>query len=408
MKGLLGYKRVKSKAILLFAMLLAVGMSQAQPGPRADQQQAASPVRWSPIVESSSVDTDEVFPAEMLALAMRHVQKVRPTYLGDPNSVLGVKVVTATPNAHIRVLVKADRLVAESSFETSIPEANREYEIWPSLRFDSHTLTRIQESFPTTAVFTVFVNGVSVGEQTKTIRVRSVNDVPLFRKTRDGRVEDLSPLFAAFVDENHPWIDGVLSEALKYQAIREFTGYQSPPREVLHQVFAIWNVLQRRQVRYSSITRPSGESETIRSQHVRFLDETIRASQANCVDGTVLFASIIYKLGMCPVLVIIPGHMFLGFHVDSQSCGQGRNLVFLETTLIGDPGLNRLERGWRFQNPDMSYKSSESYRQFMRAVEEGNRKFQSIVSSVNNHQAGYHVVEIIQARRVGIAAIPHF
>jgi hypothetical protein len=144
------------------------------------------------------------------------------------------------------------------------------------------------------------------------------------------------------------------------------------------------------------------------SQHVRFLDETIRGSEANCVDGSALFASIIYKLGMCPVLVMVPGHMFLGFHTDGQSCGQGRNMLFLETTLIGNPGLNALQREWRFLNPDASYKNSASYRQFMYAVEAGNKEFQSALSGLNGHQPGYHVIEIASARRAGISAIPRF
>ena len=36
----------------------------------------------------------------------------------------------------------------------------------------------------------------------------------------------------------------------------------------------------------------------------RFLEQSIRNTQANCVDGTVLFASVLYKLGISPVLVL--------------------------------------------------------------------------------------------------------
>jgi hypothetical protein len=378
-----------ARATLRLVAVVALASAFGKP------QQAAPTIRWSPIVESSSVDTNQIFPAEILALANRRVERLPARYLGDPNGVLGVRIVSSTPDTHIRISIKVDRLAEETSFETTIPEANQEYEIWPTVRFDTRVLARIREAFPTTVVFSASANGVPLGEQAQTIQVRSVNDVPVLHRTRDGQVRDLSYLFAAFVDENHPWVDGVLAEALKSQAIRQFIGYQGSPQDVVHQVFAIWNALQRRQVRYSSITRPSGQSEAIMSQHVRFLDETIRASQANCVDGSVLFASIIYKLEMCPVLVLIPGHMFLGVYLDRQSCGQRRNLMFLETTVIGNPGLNVLQRQWKFLNPDSSYTSSESYRQFLRALDAGNREFQSVVNSINSHQPGYQVVSRI-------------
>ena len=109
-------------------------------------------------------------------------------------------------------------------------------------------------------------------------------------------------------------------------------------------MFAVWNVLQRIGVKYSSITQPSGSSDTIMSQHVRFLDEAYSNSQANCVDGTVLFASVLYKLGIWPVLILRPGHMFLGFYPDESSYQRHQNLACLETTLIGNPGLNSVQR----------------------------------------------------------------
>jgi len=392
-----------ARATLTLVTVLALASASGKP------PQSVPTIRWSPVVGSScGFDTDQIFPAEILALATRRVQKLPANYLGDPNAVLGVRIISSMPDTHVRVSIRVDRLAEETGFETTIPEANQQYEIWPTLRFDTRGLAGIRESFPTTAVFSVSANGVPLGEQTQTIQIRSVNDVPYACRTRDGQVRDLSYLFAAFVDENHPWIDSVSAVALKNQAIRQFIGYQGSPQDVIHQVFAIWNVLQRRQVRYSSITRPSGQSEAITSQHVRFLDETIEASQGNCVDGTVLFASIIYKLDMCPVLVLIPGHMFLGFHLDRQSCGQRRNWMFLETTLIGNPGLGMLQRKWKFLNPDSSYTSSESYRQFLHALDTGNSEFQSVMNSINSRQPGYHVIEIAVARRAGISAIPRF
>src|SRR5262249_43106392 len=101
--------------------------------------------------------------------------------------------------------------------------------------------------------------------------------------------------------------------------------------EVYRQVYALWHALSKRDVRYSSITTSAAESETVGSQHVRLLEESINNGQANCVDGSVLMASLLRKIGVEPMLVMVPGHCFLPFWLDAE----GKELAALETTLIG-------------------------------------------------------------------------
>jgi len=369
----------------------------------AKAQSVSPTVKWQPVIENTSIDTDQVFPAEILALATRHPQKLPPRYLGDPNSVLGISLVSSAADVKVRVSVKVDRLAEESSFEATIPEANQTYEIWPTIRFDTRALARIRESFPTTALFTVSVNGVPVGEQSRTIQVRSVNDVPLAYVTTDKHIRDVSWLFASFVDENHPYIDRMLHEALRVNVVQQFSGYQGSPQDVTREVFAIWNVLQRQDVKYSSITTASGESRSVFSQHVRFLDEAVQNSQANCVDGTVLFASILYKLGIYPILVKIPSHMFLGFYTDSQR----KHISFLETTMIGTPGLSSSQRNWTFKTVN-GYLSSESYKQFFAALNYGEQEFQKVTQQFQARTPGYMLIDVQAARRAGISAIGRF
>jgi hypothetical protein len=109
---------------------------------------------------------------------------------------------------------------------------------------------------------------------------------------------------------------------------------------VLAQVRAVWETLQERSTKYSSITTASGADRDVFSQHVRFLDQSVEHTQANCADGTVLFASILRKIGIDPYLVLVPGHMFLGFGVDE---GTGEPTHCLETTLIGEEGQSDFE-----------------------------------------------------------------
>ena len=87
-----------------------------------------------------------------------------------------------------------------------------------------------------------------------------------------------------------------------------------------------------RDVRYSSITATSVKAQTVASQHVRLIEESLNNSQANCVDGSVLLASALRKIGIEPFLVLVPGHCYVGFYVDEKK----ENMLAIETTMLGD------------------------------------------------------------------------
>ena len=54
------------------------------------------------------------------------------------------------------------------------------------------------------------------------------------------------------------------------------------------------------------------------------------------MDGTVLFASLLRAINIDPILVRTPGHMFVGYYMDSKHTKKN----FLETTMIGDVNLD--------------------------------------------------------------------
>lgn len=79
---------------------------------------------------------------------------------------------------------------------------------------------------------------------------------------------------------------------------------------------------------YTNIT----DSFFLASQRVRRVDETIASRSGNCIDGTVLFASLIELMGMKPVIVYVSGHAFIGIR---DSASEDAGFWFLETTLVG-------------------------------------------------------------------------
>jgi hypothetical protein len=76
----------------------------------------------------------------------------------------------------------------------------------------------------------------------------------------------------------------------------------------------------------------------VTSQHVRSFEEALASGQANCVDGTVLFASLLRKIGIDVQLVLVPGHMFLSYFLQPNQ--QQRQA--LETTVLGTTQLSGL------------------------------------------------------------------
>jgi hypothetical protein len=219
-----------------------------------------------------------------------------------------------------------------------------------------------------------------------------VNDVPFYVESDlNGESMDLSAIFAGFVNESHPAVQQILQEALDLKAVQRFVGYTENPSDAALQAIAIWYALQKRQVRYSNVTTPSASSTSgkVVSQAVRFIDESINSQQANCVDGSVLFASILYKIGIHPILVRMPDHMFVGYWLNEEHTDYG----FLETTLLGEgrrPG---------------SYK--ESLNRFSQAEDFALKLFnEEVRPALEKEEPGYMLIDIAGARKLGINAIP--
>ena len=131
-------------------------------------------------------------------------------------------------------------------------------------------------------------------------------------------------------------IDQLLREALNTRIVRRFVGLQNGESQVDKQIYALWFMLQKRNFTYSSVSNSILSSNVVFSQRVRTLDDALESSQINCVDGSVLFASLMRAINIEPVLIRIPGHMFVGYYSDKKK----ENLNFLETTMLGDVNLD--------------------------------------------------------------------
>lgn len=204
----------------------------------------------------------------------------------------------------------------------------------PELIFDFKALTQNHQTQPINLTFEVSRNGGTPLTTTQVWQVRQIRDCPIGMKiqtvTNRGNIKEevmnTAFFFSAYVNENHPMVDQLITEAINTGKVNAFTGYQRDRNSVLRQMEAIWCALENRGIRYSSITTTTGSDTHV--QHVRLIEDTLGVSQANCVDGSILFASIARKIGLDPVLVIVPGHCYVA--IDA-----GNDLIAVEMTMLG-------------------------------------------------------------------------
>jgi hypothetical protein len=202
----------------------------------------------------------------------------------------------------------------------------------PELPWNFDALRRSAQMQPQSFLATVLVDGRPQAEASLLCTVHSVNEaVSRIFLASSGQWQDTSVCFAAFVNEDHPWINTLLQEAMAAGTVRAFTGYQSGPQATLAQVQAVWDALAARGLSYVNVATDSGTSALVSTQYVRFLDQSVKDQGANCVDASVLFASVLRRIGLRPVLLFKPGHCFAGFY----DAAEGGKLVAFEPTLLG-------------------------------------------------------------------------
>jgi hypothetical protein len=286
----------------------------------------------------------DLYPSVVLSTATIEVDDepddpTDATAYGDKAGSVGVLLKNVRKGDRFVVEVSADAGIRASKATFTIKDSEVLVVAMPKLRYDFDLLSKNRQSRPINVTFKVTRNDKPLDEIDQTWTLRQINDCPLVgvvaQPKKNGKVvgqvlPELMFIFAAYVNENHPWVDQVLKDAKATGLASSFAGYQGTDKEVLDQVNAIWVALQRKGITYSSITDTT-QGKQVRAQHVRFLDESIASTQANCVDGSVLLASVLKKIGINAYLVLVPGHCYLAFSVDEQ----GKQLIGVETTTIG-------------------------------------------------------------------------
>lgn len=372
--------------------------------------------KWEPVV----LFDGQIFPAYLIASATVDPAKLpssgKANRLGDPAGVIGVNITSPENNAPVTVTFEATTIFQRSSVTVTLPEKDRTYLVCPKMNYNFEALLRTRQAVPITLAADVAFGSQPAETRAITVRLSPINDCPfaLAGAATDNKVEWIDWMFAAYVNENHPWSDDLRKEALKSGLIDNFAGYQGSPEDVITQVFAIWHVLQKRGFKYSNITTTTGkDSEAVGVQQVRFLDQAVAGAQANCVDGSVLFASVLRQIGIEPVLVLVPGHMFMGFYL---SPGSPESIIYLETTMMGNVNLSpaqslhglpkimsSLDKVVQSKDP----KVLTSYKSFQDAVQTGNTEARKYQDDFEKPGSRAKKISVQGARNMGVLPIAY-
>lgn len=344
----------------------------------------------------------EIFPCVEIAFSKLNVEALEK--LSEPekddahefnqekmSSTIGVRLYDVRKGDRYEIRIQSEgrpALISESIYAFT-SDADYEHSIaYPQLSFDYGLLRASKQTIPVNIKFSVTRNGGSPKILNQAWHVRQINDCPIGMPIKtlktNGTIKKESAnvailTFASFVNENHPSIPRILEEALSTGKISAFTGYQEgTDLSVIKQLNAIWSVLEKKGIRYSSIGTTTGSKTAV--QHVRLIEDTLNTRQANCVDGSALFASIATKIGLDAYLVLTPGHCYVAIDMP-ESTGMGIEMTVLGTESFGEAVATA------------TLKAEYALRRNIKKFEE------------SEEDSGYALVPIALCRKIGIQPI---
>lgn len=358
---------------------LSIPVTTETDSQESEQVEELKPGEWTPLFDLGFC----IFPSMVISTATINVTTDNADQMqeriGEWWGTIGLAVCSPRKSCPVQVEISGNTYIKPSKYKVVLPEANTVYLIYPPLKYEYEKLLQVGQTTPEDLTYMVTIDKNEPEEEVFRFQVRPINDCVYYYVNAEGEDLDVGYFFAAYVNENHPGIEKILQECLKSGKVDSFAGYSGTPEEVKSEIKAIWDTLAKKGIRYSSINTTSGEDEVLASQHVRLLGETLTNTQANCVDGSVMLASILRKIGLDVSLVLMPEHMFLFVNLDKD----GKKHICIETTMLGISS-------------------------FEDAVEEGNQEYgenEKRFNSDEDENGDYQIINIAFARSIGIMPI---
>ncbi|MFV0152933.1 DUF3320 domain-containing protein [Empedobacter falsenii] len=158
-----------------------------------------------------------------------------------------------------------------------------------------------------------------------------------------GGLQVYPQLLSSYIFPNHDLIYDLKAEAIKILEsngyLTQFEGYQSQNKErVLQVLSAIYKTIQNHQIVYSAMPASFEKS----GQRIRLIDKVINRKFGNCIDLSLLFASILEAVDLNPIIVITSGHAFVGVWLEDKRFDGMINLDVTALTKRMAKGIKQL------------------------------------------------------------------
>lgn len=186
-----------------------------------------------------------------------------------------------------------------------------------------------------------------IADDTLDVRVLAVDQFVFANKDEvENKLLNYSWLIAAWVNPEEPSVREMANKAAAEVAKQSplASGYPAvsgPAAEeaVTSQVRELYDALKARGITYQNRTgapfKDHFNDRRVFSQRVRLPSRSIKEGCANCLDGAVLFASLLAALDLDPLILFLPDHALVGWMTARGPAGEPR---FLEITDVADAG----------------------------------------------------------------------
>jgi hypothetical protein len=157
-----------------------------------------------------------------------------------------------------------------------------------------------------------------------------------------GIRQDLTRYYGAWVTPHVEPVQALLRRAADRVPDRRIAGYQGrrDPEATAAQVRALFETLKAVGLSYVDSVIDFGAGPGYVTQRTRFPRESLRDRSANCIDGTVLMASLLQAASLHPAIVLVPGHAFVAWETWEGT----DEWDYLETTMIASHDFEESRR----------------------------------------------------------------
>lgn len=253
----------------------------------------------------------------------------------DRSGSIGFRFSTKCPNKRIYYEISSNEGYF-SPVSGVLYTTGSEMEVFPKIPWNYDYFQCIKERTKSTIKFSFREEGGNnlPYEIFETVHLRTLNDCIFgvnLRPMGYNINETMYWMFLAYVNEESPIVDSLRRQIV--QRNPQITSWGFAGGHHVEQVIAVWDFFQSKGVTYSSISSTvDGHNSYIMSQKVRDISKSFDEKEANCIDGSVLFASLFTHWGFPCSVVVVPGHAFLSLDVKLENNEQGR--FYIETTMI--------------------------------------------------------------------------